>query len=441
MAAELTGDVVRPDDPRYEQARQGWNQLYQRYPQAIVYCQQAADVVNAVAWARATGTAFRARSGGHSLEGWSVVDDGLVIDVGPMKRIEIDTAAGTATVGTGLLQKEAVAELGARGYVIPTGSEGGVGLGGVVLGGGFGLLTRRWGLASDHLIAADLVIAEGSRGAELVHVSEHEHPDLLWACRGGGGNNLGIATSYTFELATLADVTFVFATWAGRGDLAEILGRWQHEAPVADERLSSALEINSEGAALSAVLYGGTAAEATDALRNLLAIGTPEVTVTEDSWPTVYADVDKAPVDVVNWKFHSQFVKQPFPGQAIQLICDYLDRAPSPASNYFLSSFGGAVRHEPRGGSVFPHRDALFYCEPGAGWNGSELTAAASGWVTDFANALRPYVDGGYVNVPNAGAADWQTQYYGANAPRLREIKAAYDPDDVFTFEQSIPTS
>jgi berberine-like enzyme len=113
--------------------------------------------------------------------------------------------------------------------------------------------------------------------------------------------------------------------------------------------------------------------------------------------------------------------------------------APSPASNYFLSSFGGAARREPPGGSAFAHRDALFYCEPGAGWNGSQLTSTALGWVADFAHALRPYVDGGYVNVPNAGAADWEKQYYGGHAARLRQVKTAYDPDNVFRFEQSVP--
>ena len=133
---ELTGEVVRAGDPGYEEARLGYNRLYQRSPQAIVFCRNTADVVNAVRYAREAGIAFRARSGRHNLEGWSAVDGGLIIDVSRMKDIDVDESAGTATVGTGLVQKEAVAALGERGYAIPTGSEGGVGLGGVVLGGG-----------------------------------------------------------------------------------------------------------------------------------------------------------------------------------------------------------------------------------------------------------------------------------------------------------------
>lgn len=436
---ELTGEVVRPGDPAYEAARLGWNRLYQRYPEAIVFCHKTADVINAVRWARKAGLAFRARSGRHNLEGWSNIDGGLVIDVRRMKSIELDEAAGTVTVGTGLVQKEAVAALGERGYAIPTGSEGEVGLGGVVLGGGFGLLTRRMGLACDKLVAAEIVVADGIDSAKTIRVDERNHADLLWACRGGGGNNFGITTAYTVELTKLADVAFLYAKWTGLDALGDILRTWQRDAPVADERLSSALEIDESGAALSAVWYGGRRENITAALEPLLEIGSPEVSAFEDAWPAVYADVDKAPRDIYNWKFFSQFVKEPFPDEAIDLICQFMANSPSPPSNYFLSSFGGAVRNEPSGGSAFPHRDALFYCEPGAGWNGPELTSKALGWVADFARALRPYVDGGYVNVPNVSAADWEVQYYGANVDRFRQVKATYDPLNVFTFEQSVP--
>jgi FAD/FMN-containing dehydrogenase len=157
------------------------------YPEAVVFCRDTHDVVNAVRWAREEGIALRARSGRHSLDGWSSLDGGLVVDVSRMKSVTIDETAQTATVGTGLTQKETVPALGHRGFVIPTGSEGGVGLGGVVLGGGFGLLTRSLGLASDNLLAAEVVVADGSRSAKVVEATEHSNSDLLWACRGGGG--------------------------------------------------------------------------------------------------------------------------------------------------------------------------------------------------------------------------------------------------------------
>lgn len=434
----LTGEVVRAGDPGYEAARVGWNRLYSRYPEAIVFCAETQDVVNAVAWAREQGIAMRARSGRHSLDGWSSVDGGLVIDVSRMKGVVIDVAAGTATVGTGLTQREVVPALGERGFVMPTGSEGGVGLGGVVLGGGFGLLTRRFGLASDNLLAAEIVVPAGAHSAEVIEASEHVNPDLLWACRGGGGGNFGIATSYTLQLHELEHVEFAILRWDGLDHLAEVLRVWQRDAPVADERLTSALEASSSAIEVTAVLHSGTRVELDEALASLLAIGNPDVTNLNDAWPILFAHADRAP-DLPFWKFYSQFVTTPFPEEAIDTICRYMANTPTAPSNFYASSFGGAVRNTPPGGSAFPHRDALFYCEPGAAWDDPALHATALRWAGDFWRALRPYGDGGYVNVPNAPSSDWQQEYYGANAERLRQVKAAYDPANVFSFEQSVP--
>src|ERR1700730_17188471 len=291
---KLTGEVVRAGDPGYEAARIGWNRLYSRYPETIVFCCDTEDVVNAVKWAREEGIALRARSGRHSLDGWFTVDE----------------TVRTATVGTGLTQKETVPELGQRGFVIPTGSEGGVGLGGVVLGGGFGLLTRSMGLACDNLLAAEVVVADGSRSAKVVQVSEHSNSDLLWACRGGGGGNFGIATSYTLKLHELSEVQFAIVRWTGHDDLGAILRTWQRDAPVADEGLTSALEADSTAVELSAVLHGGSRQELDAELGSLLEIGEPEVTYMNDPWPTIYKDVDRAP-DLPFWKFYSQFVTRP----------------------------------------------------------------------------------------------------------------------------------
>lgn len=435
---DLSGEVVRPGDSEYEAARVCFNRLYPHYPAAIVFCAGAEDVVNAVKWARQEDIALRARSGGHGLEGWSSVDGGLVIDVSRMKGVEIDTASRTATVQTGLTQKEAVETLGQRGFLIPTGSEGSVGLGGVVPGGGLGLLTRSLGLACDHLLAAEIVVADGPDSAKVIEVDEERHPDLLWAWRGGGGGNFGIATSYTVQLHELPEVEMLIATWAGHGDLGELFSTWQRDAPVADERVGSVLEVNPETVELTALMLGGSRDELSRELEGLLAIGDPKLDFVEGAWPTVFDSADRAP-DLPNWKFYSQFVKRPFPDEAIDVIGRYAATAPSEVSNFFCSSFGGAVRRDPPGGSAFPHRDALFYCEPGAGWAEPELNAKALGWVADFARELSPYVDGAYVNVPNVAASDWEREYYGSNYQRLREVKAAYDPANVFRFEQSVP--
>jgi hypothetical protein len=169
-----------------------------------------------------------------------------------------------------------------------------------------------------------------------------------------------------------------------------------------------------------------------------LALGDPEVAFLEGSWPDLYANADRGP-DLPYWKFHSQFITEPFPDTAIDTVLHYLANCPTPESNFFCSSFGGAVRNAPPGGSAFPHRDALFYCEPGAAWDDLALSSKALAWASDFWRALRPYGTAGYVNVPNAPAADWESEYYGPNVDRLRQVKAKYDPHNVFKFEQSVP--
>lgn len=435
---KTTGEVVRSGDPGYDVARIGWNRLYSRYPDSIEFCCDTEDVVNAVKRAREAGLAMRARSGRHNLEGWSSVDGGVIIDVSRMKTVEFDEAARTVKVGTGLTQKETVPALGQRGFVVPTGSEGGVGLGGVVLGGGFGLLTRSLGLACDNLMGAEIVVADGPCSAKVIEVDEHTNADLLWACRGGGGGNFGIATSYTLKVHELPHVEFLIARWTGHDHFGELLRTWQRDAPVADKRLTSSLEVDATAVELSALLYGGSRHELDEQLGSLLAIGQPDLTYMNDGWPAIYHHVDRAP-DMPFSKFYSQFVTRPFPDEAVDLIVHYMANTPSPESNFFAISFGGAVGHAPSGGSAFPHRDALFYCEPGACWKDPAQHSQAQGWAGAFWRALRPFGAGAYVNVPNAPASDWEHDYYGANVDRLRQVKATYDPQNVFSFEQSIP--
>jgi hypothetical protein len=184
-------------------------------------------------------------------------------------------------------------------------------------------------------------------------------------------------------------------------------------------------------------------------LAPILSVGSPDVSTKSASWADTYAGFQiPTPEEAANWKFFSQFVSDPFPAQAIGILCAFMSRAPTPECNYFTNAFGGAVTSsEPSGGSAFTHRNALFYAEPGAGWGtrggipatADPLTAKCQAWIAEFSKALAPYANGAYVNVPNAGMANWQNAYWGNNVDRLRTIKAKYDPNNVFSFEQSIP--
>lgn len=445
--AKLTGRIVRPNDPDYAEASLGWDELFVHYPLVIVYVQNTQDVVNALTWARQHNVALRVRSGGHSLEGWSNVDNGLVIDVSELKSVHIDTATRIATVGAGLNQLEAVTTLARKNLAVTTGTEGTVGLAGATLGGGFGFLTRYLGMACDSLIGAEVVVADGADCAKVLKADLNHNSDLLWALRGAGNGNFGIVTSLTYKVAPLKSVAYLQATWEGLEDLQRVFDTWQHTTPQADNRLGTQLEVHRGQILLFAVLAEGTPTEAERLLEPLLSIGRPEVTVQVGNWGDVYAGFQIPTADEpANWKFFSQFTDKPFPKKAIDVIGAFMRDAPTDDSNFFTQAFGGAVRKSPRGGTSFPHRDALFYSEPGAGWgtrgapgSGDELTPQAQAWIAEFSQALRPYVNGAYVNVPNIGMQDWETAYWENNYDRLRKIKQKYDPRNVFQYEQSIP--
>lgn len=446
--ANLTGRIVRPGDADYTTASAGRDELFTHYPLVIVFAQEPQDVVNALTWARQNDVALRVRSGRHNLEGWSNVDDGIVIDVSELKSVQINGASGTATLGAGLNQMEAVVALGKEGLAAPTGTEGTVGLVGATLGGGFGLLTRSLGMACDNLMAAEVVVTSGADGAKAIKVDEKNNSDLLWALRGAGNGNFGIVTSLTYKVHPLTQVTYVTATWRSLNDLQKVFDAWQRSAPTTDNRLTSQLEIHSETILLFGVLASGTEAEAEQLLEPILSVGRPDVSITNANWADTYSGFQTPTQDEpANWKFFSQFITDPFPSEAVSLIGSFMTRAPSSDSNYFTTALGGAVKeNEPPGGSAFVHRGALFYAEPGAGWGtrgavpaqSDPITAKAQSWIAEFSQAMRPYVSGAYVNVPNVGMADWETAYWGSNIDRLRTIKTKYDPDNVFHFEQSI---
>ncbi|WP_406069995.1 FAD-binding oxidoreductase [Micromonospora sp. NBC_01638] len=446
--AELTGRIVRPQSPNYASASLGWDELFVHYPLVIVFAQETQDVVNALTWARQNNVALRVRSGRHSLEGWSNVDNGIVIDVSELKDAHIDPASRTARVGAGLNQSEAVTALGEYDLAATTGTEGTVGLSGATLGGGFGFLTRYLGMACDNLIGAEIVVAAGADGAKVLEVDPWNHSDLLWALRGAGNGNFGIVTSLTYKVAPLKTVAYLQATWEGLDDLHGVFDSWQRSAPFTDPRLGTQLEIHPNEILLFGVLAEGSEAEVRKLLAPVLSVGNPTVTVQIGGWSDTYAGFQIPTEDEpANWKFFSQFTREPFPEKAISVIRAFMEDAPSADSNFFTQAFGtGAQRQEPFGGTAFPHRDALFYSEPGVGWgtrgepdSGDDVTPIAQTWIAEFSQALRPYVDGAYVNVPNIGMAEWETAYWGRNFDRLRRIKAKYDPHNVFQYEQSVP--
>jgi hypothetical protein len=277
-------------------------------------------------------------------------------------------------------------------------------------------------MASDNLLAAEVVVAPAGGGATAVIADEHTNTDLLWALRGAGNGNFGIVTSLTYTIHPLTQAIYLTATWPGLDHLPSVFDAWQHNAPYVDDRLTSQLEVRRDEIMLVGALTSGSVTEALQMLAPILSVGSPDVVTRDASWADVYAGF-QIPIDdePANWKFQSQFMSEPFPPEAVSVVCAFMSTAPTAHCNYFTNAFGGAVRNsEPPGGSVFAHRNALFYAEPGAGWglrdaappSPDPLTATCLDWMTRFGEALSPFANGAYVNVPNAGMPDWETAYW-----------------------------
>lgn len=460
---ELTGTVVRPTDAGYADASLGWNQNFVHHPAAVVFAQNAVDVVNALTWAQQNDVAFRVRSGRHQLQGWNAVDGGLVIDVSQLKATDIDPAALTARVGARITQVEGVTALAQYGLVAPTGEEASVGLIGATLGGGLGLFTRALGMACDHVTAAEIVVASPGGGARIIEVDIDHDPDLLWALRGAGNGNFGIVTALTYRVARAPRAAFVTATWDAPYPLHEIFRAYQG-ALLADNGVGIELGLHSDRAGLIAALPNGSVAQVQGALAPLLSIGKPAVTTQDDTWGAVFTGFQGRPEDEPgNAEVFSLFADKPFPDRAIDVVHEFIlggSPPPTSESNFQMGGFGSEVkRSAPPGGTAFAYRDALFFGQCAAGWGparGSEpftferaqansdpqLRDAALAWTTEFYQAVRGSVDqrlGAYVNVPVPALPDWETVYWGAGVDRLRQIKAKYDPDNIFRYEQSIP--
>jgi FAD/FMN-containing dehydrogenase len=368
------------------------------------------------------------------------VDGGVVIDVSDMNEIHVDERAGVATVQTGAAQGAVVEALGRMGYAIPSGGEPTPGVGGVVLGGGIGLLARSMGLACDHLIGLEMVIPSGDKGARVIQADEHDNADLLWASRGGGGGNFGIATSFTLDIRPLSTVTIYEATWDWQ-HLSELFSVWQDLAPSADDRLGSVFLASSEaGATITSygMFVGSEEARLRDLLQPLLGIGKPEVTIKAMPNHDAFKHLAVIPDPPRNDKFSSVWVYDSLPAQAIETVGRFLKDAPDAEANIWCLSWGGAVGRIPTGGTAFFHRKARYYMEWDTSWKDASGEKEALTWVERFRVAMGPYVEGSYINVPDRSINDLRT-YYGDNLARLQEVKRKYDPENVFHFEQSIP--
>ncbi len=468
LASSLSGTLVLPTNPAYAVDRQLFNpQFDDLMPAAIAYCQTPTDVQRSVGFARQHGVQLAARSGGHSYGGYSSCP-GLVVDVSRMAGIAVGAGSTTATVGAGAKLVDIYNTLGNAGVLLPGGSCPTVGIAGLALGGGIGVVGRKYGMTCDNIASLQMVTAEGT----LRTCSPEHNPDLYWACRGGGGGNFGIVTSFQFTVHPIPAIALFTLEWPWAA-ASDVLSAWQTWLPTTpDELWSNCLLLSQGSAGPPTARVGGVFTGTPTALTGLLApllsaVGTAPTTNSVTAEPYVRAMMIEAgceddtqaachlqsqnPAGVLeraSFNSKSAYVHHAIPAAGTQAIAaaaqDLAQSVPGASGGFAFDAYGGAINRIAAPATAFVHRDALACIQYSVSYPDTapaSMLDAGRAWLTSAQSTLAPYTAGAYQNYIDPTLADWQQAYYGANLPRLVSVKAAVDPDDTFHFAQSIPTS
>ncbi|WP_084514791.1 FAD-binding oxidoreductase [Nocardia acidivorans] len=447
LRRRLTGALSLPADADYATVKRAYNPGFDtRQPAAVARCANAADVQACVGMASQSGTRIAARGGGHSYAGYSTPDGALIVDVGQLNSVEVG-AAGTAVIGAGARLMDVYSGLARAGRCLPGGSCPTVGIAGLTLGGGLGVLSGKYGLTCDSLISAQVVTPDGV----LRTASAESEPDLFWALCGGGGGNLGVVTSFTFETVAAPQLA-VFQVKFPAGTLTEVLGGWQSFTRSAPDEFWSTLGTsagNPPTCRINGCYVGG---ESTlNALVDKLVAATGVQPSNRYSLSKDYLSAMMyfggcsnytAEQCRPNWNGGGALGRESFTASSRVLNQPLSDPSELTAlltgrtgMDILLDSMVGAPSRIGAADTAFPHRGALATAQIYVG----ATTPAARNAVNEVRDALGDLVGNtAYVNYIDPDLSDWSTAYYGTNAPRLRRIAQKYDPHGLFTFDQSV---
>ncbi|WP_307794880.1 FAD-binding oxidoreductase [Alkalihalobacillus sp. BA299] len=441
MVAKLTGRIVYLNDKDYTKARENLNLFNSKFPGAIVYCEKEVDVINALAWARENNVSFRVRSGRHSYENFSVLNGGIIIDISELNKISVDLDKKIATIQAGTNLGKVYTHLWECGVTIPAGTEFSVGLAGLTLGGGIGLLSRLFGLTCDNLIGLRIVIPKGKSEAKVVDASRETNSNLFWACCGGGGGNFGIVTQFHFRVHPISIVSLFRVEWDWK-HLEKAYNAWQTWAPFTDLRLTSQLELStkSKNSIVAEGQFVGSKADLKKLIVPLVKNTKPrKIQVTTVTFIKAVKHFNNPAGNIPSFfKRSGSFVFKPLPSKAIEIIKQFLSDPPNEEATIWQQSLGGAVQQIKPTETAYFHRKAIIVQEYNTSWEKEEDASINLSWVVALRKALKPYIQGDYVNWPDVYIKNWPETYYGENYARLRKIKTEVDPFNVFRFQQSI---
>jgi FAD/FMN-containing dehydrogenase len=442
----LRGTLLTNDSAGYDEARTVWNAMIDKRPALIARCAGAADVAQSVKFAAKHKLRIAIRGAGHNIAGKQICNDGLLIDLSQMQAVHVDPNAKVARVEPGATLFDLDHETQAFGLATPVGINSTTGIAGLTLGGGFGWLSRKHGLTIDNLRSADVVTADG----RLLRASATENQDLFWGVRGGGGN-LGIVTSFEFDLHPVGPQVLsglvVHPYKAGKGVL-EHYRKFTADAP--DEvtvwtvlRKAPPLpflpaEVHGTEVVILAAFYSGNMEDGEKALKGLREYGEPIADVIS---PHPYAGWNQAFDGLLTpgarnyWKSHN-FAE--LSDGLLDIVLDYAGRLPSDASEIFFAQLGGATSRVAADATAYPHRDAAFAMNVHTRWTDKAEDEACVKWARAFADATAPHATGGvYVNfIPED--EDRVEAAYGSNFDRLGELKKKFDPNNMFRLNQNV---
>ena len=462
LERRIQGGVALPGSPAYSAAPRPFNaRFHDTRPSAIVSCASPQDVSEAIVFARRHGLELVARSGGHSFAGHSTTS-GLLVDVAAMRSVSV--AGDVATVGAGARLGQVYETLQDHGLTIPGGTCPSVGVAGLTLGGGLGILGRKYGVTSDHLIGAEIVLADG----RILQCDEHHEEDLFWALRGAGAGNFGVVTTLVFRAVPAPEATNFHLAWPFSLASA-VVEAWQRWAPTGPDELAASLKITAgddPDRPPAVDVYGamlGTRGDASELVEELVGrVGSDAISATVT--PMTYPQTRKFWAELGNadersdgssmakpaeepWLYaKSEFFGRPLPGEAIGALLEAFveGRTAGESRELDFMPWGGAYNRRRPQDTAFVHRDELFQLKHAvtvdpdapAGTKAAAHQAAARSWASVHAWGSGRV----FQNFADPELEHWPAAYYGPNYSRLVRVKATYDASNLFRSEQSLPT-
>jgi len=444
LPSEQEGEVIGPDDPGYDEARQVVFKGFDRRPAAVVRAAGAEDVSRIVSLARENGLELSVRSGGHSRAGYGTSEGGIVIDLSGMRAVDIDADAKTAWVETGITAAEYTNATSEHGLVTGLGDAGSVGIGGITLAGGIGFLVRKHGLTMDDLLAAELVTADGG----LVRTSEESEPDLFWAIRGGEGN-FGVATRFQLRLHAISEIVGGMLILPAT---PEVITGFVEAAEAAPEELSTIAnvmiappmpfvpeEAHGKPIVVSQMAYVGPPDQGEAAIAPLRALAEPLADMVR---PMRYPELYEGPEPEAQFAAGTNFFADSLEPAGAEAILEQLPLSTAMMKAVQLRVLGGALARVPDDATAFAHRGRRLFMNVAAMYADPGEKETHEAWVAGLAGDLSDGGSGGYVGFHGeADEATVRAAYPGPTWDRLREIKRRYDPDNLFRLNHNIPPS